>query len=334
MTLDYYDSSNVIITSQPAELDPESGLYQSENVWKKYKRLSRKITVFNIGPGLLYVRTSHDGAYFSEETVILEGESKDFDEIYVIKLRSPTANLRYRCTEYTVSTVSGQQFSGSRIRDRRDRGGVIIFQDDMESPTLKFVPIIVGAGSVNRSIDVAYTGDFSLKMTTGVVNTDTTRILYFHPDFHEQKVGMQIQFSSASFKYDLHLVMSFFDGISTEYQAEIFTVGGIAGGNSLVAIDENGNNVVLISGVSPDLVQIFDSIYSWNVMKLVIDLSAQNNKCRYVSAEVNGKKVNFDIIIRKFFAPGIRRHIETQILLGEANAIAYLDNYIMTEDET
>ena len=115
MVLNYYDVTNFILTAQPAELDPDSNLYQEENVWKKYKRLSRKITVVNVGPGILYVRVSHDGVYTSEESIIFEGESKDFDEIYLIKLRSPTANLRYRFTEYNVTTVSGQQFSGSRF---------------------------------------------------------------------------------------------------------------------------------------------------------------------------------------------------------------------------
>lgn len=331
MVLDYYDSSNsIILASVSIVPDPDSALYQEENVWKKLKRLSRKITTYNIGPGLLYIRLSHDGVYFSDETVLLEGEAKDFDEIYVIKLRSPTANLRYRVTEYNITTVSGQQFSGKRFLDRRDRGGVIVFQDDMESPTVKFVPVIVGAGSINRSTDVAYFSDFSLKVATGVVSTDTSSVFYFHPDFHEQKVGMQIQFSSESSIYDVHLVIDFFDGMGEDFVAEIFTVGGIAGGNSLEAIDENGQNVPLISGIPPDLVQIFNSIFSWNVMKLVIDLSTH----RYVSAEVNGKKVNFDILLKRMAAPGQRRHIEAFIIVGQANAIVFMDNYIFTEDET
>lgn len=333
MTLNYYDSSTSIAVSQPNELDPESDKYQSEDVWKKYKRLSRKITVVNVGPGLLYVRTSHNGTYFSEETVIFEGESKDFDEIYTLKLRSPTAFLKYRVTEYNVSTVAGQQFSGSRFKTKRDNSGVIVFQDDMESPTLKFVPNIVGAGTIARSTDVSYSGDFSLKVTTGGVITDNSSIFYFHPDFHEQKVGIQVQFSSASVIYDLHLVIYFYDGIGNEYLAEVFTVGGTSGGNSLIAFDENGKKVLLVTGIPPDLIQIFDDIHSWNVMKLVVDLST-NPKPTYVSAEVNGKKVNFDIFIQKFSASGTRRHIKAEIILGQANAIVYMDNYIFTEDET
>jgi hypothetical protein len=330
MALNYYDTSSVIATSQPIELDPESILYQSEDVWKKYKRLSRKITAVCVGPGLLYVRTSHDGTYFSEEAVILEGESKDFDEIYVLKLRSPTANLRYRVTEYNVSTVSGQQFSGSRFKERRDRGGVIVFQDDYESPTIKFVPVIVGTGIVARSIDVAYSGDFSLKNVISAGANDSNLITYFHPDFHEQKVGIQIHFSSASVKYDIHLVIDYFDGLGNEYLAEVYTVGGTGiAYKQLVVIDENNRSVNLVSGIPPDIMQIYTGIYSWNVMKLVVDLSTH----RYVSAEINGKKINFDILL-KHFVFNEDRHIENSIFIQESNAVVYLDNYIMTEDET
>ena len=329
MVFNYYDVTNVITTSQPVELDPDSNLYQEENVWKKYKRLSRKITAVNIGPGLLYIRTSHDGLYTSEEDAILEGESKDFDEIYLVKLRSPTANLRYRFTEYNVTTVSGQQFSGSRYKDRRDRNGVVVFQDDYESPTLKFVPTIVGIGTVARSIDVAYSGDYCLKTVVGANISDSSLITYFHPDFHEQKVGIQVNFSSNSGVYDIHLVLRFFDGNGVVYNADMFTVAGIwMPFKQLIVADEHGNNVSLVSGVPPDIIQIYDEIHSWNVMKLVIDLSTH----RYVSAEINGKKINFSILL-EHFAYNADRHITGEIYTYEPNAVIYLDNYIFTEDE-
>jgi hypothetical protein len=323
MALNYYDSSSIIITSQPAELDPDSILYQEENVWKKYKRLSRKITAVNIGPGLLYIRLSHDGTYFSEETVILEGESKDFDEIYVLRLRSPTANLRYRVTEYNITTVSGQQFSGSRIKDRRDRDGVIVFQDDMESPTLKFVPAIIGAGTVTRSTDTAYIGDFSLKMVTGANPGDRSDAKYFHTDFHRQKVGIQVQFASASNQYDIDLAIQYEDGIN-QYTGDVF-----------VTVSGSTNSFELVGGIvlSTDN-NITSAITAWNSMKLVIDISTK----KFVSAIINGTKIDlsgFNLVVLPFVGA---KYIQTFIGLASTAAgsvaTAYFDNYIMTEDET
>ena len=333
MALDYYDVTNVITTSQPVELDPDSILYQEENVWKKYKRISRKITVVCVGPGILYVRTSHDGTYTSEETVIYEGQSKDFDEIYVLKLRSPSANLRYRVTEYNVNTVSGQQFSGSRVKDRRDRDGVIVFQDDYESPTQKFAIFTFGTpGTVVRSNLTAYAGDFSIGTLPGPNFLDTAGLRYIHPDFHVGKIANQIHFATNFGKSicDINLEINYFDGTFDH--------------TALVAFSTNGDLFIAIPSNTPPLffddklietgITIFSSPLSWNVLKLTIDISAS----KYVAVFVNGQRVDlsgFDLVkTSSFVQTHIVSTVENTTRTSGNPQVVFFDNYIFTEDET
>jgi hypothetical protein len=325
-----YDVENFITTSVPVKPDDvNSNLYQKEKIHDVLGRNSGPIKIINEFPGILYIITSTDGVNFRPETTIFEGQSKTYDDLYIVGLRSPTANLKYRVTERDVTTVSGQIFTGSRFKQRRDRNGVVVFEDDMESPTFKFTPIIVGIATIARSTDTSYSGDFSIKSVVGAAVGNNNTLAYFHPDFHAHQVGIQVEFASASVIYDLHLVIDYFDGLGNEYYADVFTVGGTAGGNSLIAIDQNGANYVLVSGVAPDLIQIFNEIHSWNIMKLVVDLETH----QYVSAEVNGKKVSFNIPVQTFPAVGVRKHIEGDVTVYQANAVVYIDQYIFTEDE-
>jgi hypothetical protein len=336
MALTYYDVSGVIAVSQPVELDPESVLYQSEDIWKKYKRLSRKITVLCVGPGILYVRTSHDGTYFSEETVIYEGQSKDFDEIYVLKLRSPSANLRYRVSEYNVNTVSGQQFSGSRFKDRRDRDGVIVFQDDYESPTLKFQKFIYPPGSpwvIVRTNATAYAGDFSIGTLPGSNIGDTAGLAYVHPDFHVGKIASQIHFASdfGTSVCDINLEIDYYDGKNLHSAFAAFTTDG----NLLIAIPVPGAPPGTSVEIQiPIAITIFPSSVSWNVFKLAIDISA----FKYVAIFVNGERVDlsgFDLVTSPdTSSKHILSLVENTTRFNNEEQLVFFDNYIFTEDET
>lgn len=334
MALNYYDTTNVITVSQPIELDPESVLYQSEDVWRKYKRLSRRITVVCIGPGLLYVRVSHDGTYYSEESVIYEGQSKDFDEIYVLKLRSPSANLRYRVTEYTVSTVSGQQFSGSRFKDRRDRNGVIVFQDDYESPTIKFQQFTHGApGVVARTKATAYAGDFSIGTLAGPNLGDTKGIVYIHPDFHVGKIASQIHFAVdfGTSKSDVNLYLGYIDDVGVSY-------AGFASfdsdGTLFISIPSSADPLIIDEIIIRTGLIMYPSVVSWNVFKLVVDTSA----LKYVAVYVNGNRFDltgFDLV-KLSDTPGKRilSIVENTTRTGGDPQLVFFDNYIFTEDET
>lgn len=368
MALNYYDVTNVILTSQPIELDPDSILYQEENIWKKYKRLSRKTTVVNVGPGILYVRSSHDGTYTSEETVIYEGQSKDYDEIYVLKLRSPSANLRYRVTEYTVSTVSGQQFSGSRFKDRRDRDGVIVYQDDYESPTIKFdgmfgppfvdISLAPPPALIVRSTDTCFAGDFSLKTIGGNNPFEAVAMFYRHPDFHIGKIANQIHFATEELIFGVNLELDYYDGkkihqafVAFSAEFDIIT-GTLCPVRLFIAIP-----IVPTPSIPPFFdeipivtdITLFRSIHSWNTLKLTVDIA--NDK--YVAAFVNGERIDLsgfdllkgpsssskhvDSIIENVTLPaGVDSCTDPHAHTSPFGfpAIVYFDNYLLTEDET
>lgn len=334
---DYYDIENVITISQPVELDPDSVLYQIESIHNRYGRLSKRLTIYNIGPGVLYVRVSHDGTTVSNEFILYEGEIKTYDNIYDVRLRSPSANLRYRVTEYDITSLSGQTFSGSRFKDRRDRSGVIVFQDDYESPTIKFESSAINVitslpvpGVIVKSLDTAFAGDFSIKTITGPipvpVPNDATLIVYRHPDFHTGKVAAQFHFASSDALYLVGLVIDHYTG-SILHRADIFFVTGATFGD-LFLVNADGSLTRVASEI-----QTFPSRVSWNVIKLTVDIGL----FEYVSAVVNGTRVDLAGIPLAQTPNTTSVHIAVQLQnitpSGGGAKTVYFDNYIFTEDE-
>lgn len=332
-TTDRFDVENVITIAQPVELDPDSNLYQIESIYKKFNRLSNKLNIYNVGPGILIIRISHDGISASKEFILYEGEVKTYDKIYEVRLRSPSANLRYRVTEYDISTISGQTFSGSRYKDRRDRSGVIVFQDDYESPTIKFETSIINSvtglpvpGTIVRSLGTAYAGDFSIKTITNINENDSTFIIYRHPDFHAGKVAAQFHFASSEGLYLVGSVIDHYTG-SIRHRADIFFVGGTTFGD-LFLVNADGSLTKVASGI-----QTFPSIVSWNVMKLTIDMGL----FEYVSATINGTRIDLTGIPLAQTPNPTSVHIASLIQnsspSGGGAKTVYFDNYMFTEDE-
>lgn len=336
-TQDRFDVENVITTSQPNELDPDSNLYQIESIYKKFSRLSNSLNIYNVGPGILIIRISHDGISASKEFILYEGEVKTYDRIYEVRLRSPSANLRYRVTEYDISTISGQTFSGSRYKDRRDRSGVVLYQDDYESPTLKFDSLIINivtglpvAGSIARSIDTSYSGDFSIKTVTGINPNDGVIMFYHHPDFHVGKVASQFHFASSDNIYISNITIDFFDGTNRN-RGQIFLVAGsnFKIGDLFLRHSDGTFGPAIVTGIP-----IFASTRSWNSIKLTIDIGS----LEYVSATINGNRIDLTGRGLNITAdPITARHISSQIVSFSPSAggvkTVYFDNYIFTEDE-
>ncbi|TAL40394.1 MAG: hypothetical protein EPN89_19970 [Methylovulum sp.] len=104
----YYDVSNTITTagaSNPNDFD--SAVYNAERVFEYLERYSEIIYVANDGTDNLYVIVSHGGrTRFSQEAPIYPGEIKFYLNVYEIRLRSPTAGLAYRVTEYRINNIS------------------------------------------------------------------------------------------------------------------------------------------------------------------------------------------------------------------------------------
>ncbi len=115
----YYDNDSTITTAldtTPAGgriLDPNLAAYNVEKVFEQIERNAPWIFVCNdspiegVGSDNLFVIASHieDEFRFSRERIIYPQEFKVYKNIFELRLRSPTAGLPYRCTEYEVGTL-------------------------------------------------------------------------------------------------------------------------------------------------------------------------------------------------------------------------------------
>lgn len=314
-----YDVENFIQTPNPTGGSETN--YQYENIRRIINTRAQIIWILNEGPGLLYVIVSHNSEInFTCEHLIREGQLKSFNEVDTIGLRSPTANLSYRVSELDLTSVTGQGFSVEKFKRQRDNQGIIVFQDDMEFSTLKFNPIIVGIGTIARSTDTAYTGDFSLKSTSGGAVGDHNEIQYIHTDFHKQKLGAQILFASKSPVYNVYLVMYYFNGTQR--------IGGtlrVTSGGDIFYQDKNLVDIFL------GTTNVFSDIKVWNSMKIVIDISTS----KYVSVNVNGQQFDLNGADLQITPTIGTIYLFNTIIIGYGTPItAYFDNYIFTEDET
>lgn len=106
----YYDIADTITTAQATDPnDQDSVNYDQEQVFVSLERNAEKIIVSNDGLDTLFVIASHEGGQnFSRERPIYPGENKIYFNIYELRLRSPTAGLAYRVTEYPICCTSIQ----------------------------------------------------------------------------------------------------------------------------------------------------------------------------------------------------------------------------------
>lgn len=206
-----------------------------------------------------------------------------------------------------------------------DRRGDIIYWNEFESGTTKYTPTIDGAGgSINRSIDYANRGDFSLKCVTGAVGADSVSVGYKFTDFHPSgKVGIETMFTSADNNYGIYLDLDYDDGttmVVSSLRWWQFT-------NKLEYVNSDG----VYTTISTDVKRTIENP-NWSSIKLVIDLST----AKYVRALMFGQE--FDLSahdIRVGITTSIP-HIQAtfKMMAGEnAAKTGYLDNVIFTENE-
>lgn len=100
----YYDVTHTInnaTANDPGDADAQG--YDEENVYDTIQRRADKVRVVNDGADDLFVRVSHDGMNtFSPENTIYPGDKKEYYNVYALRLRSPTAGLPYRVSEYNI----------------------------------------------------------------------------------------------------------------------------------------------------------------------------------------------------------------------------------------
>ncbi len=115
----YYDVNDTITNSTTSNPnDAESNVYDIENVFDFCERNAPFLWVSNDGSDTLYVISLHSGeSHSSRERPIYPGQVKTYKNVYELRLRSPTAGLPYRVSEYPIccNSASGTSSRGSAL---------------------------------------------------------------------------------------------------------------------------------------------------------------------------------------------------------------------------
>lgn len=98
-------TSIIATPNQPESQDTiataTSAGYTQHRINEKIGRNASKLYVINDGPIALYVVTTPDAKKWSaDEAIIYSGESREFYDVYEIRVRTPEADHKYRVTEY------------------------------------------------------------------------------------------------------------------------------------------------------------------------------------------------------------------------------------------
>lgn len=114
-SIEYYNTGNrtiAVATPNPpagTTISPSDPGYNSELIYDSLipHRNSPRLTVINDGTDTItdktiYVISSSDGSNWSAEVPLLIGEARSFYNVWELRLRSPTALVPYRITEYDI----------------------------------------------------------------------------------------------------------------------------------------------------------------------------------------------------------------------------------------
>ena len=106
--LNYYDITNTIKKAGPIDpQDFDSPVYNSERIFEILERYSDILYLINEGIEPLFCIISHEGrTNFSKESIILPGETKQYYNVYELRLRPTTIGHPYRVQEYMLVDVS------------------------------------------------------------------------------------------------------------------------------------------------------------------------------------------------------------------------------------
>lgn len=111
----WYDNSSTIstaVTTKPTDSDSSS--YTSIKISDLVSRNSPELTIYNDGPGALYIIISHALNQFSDEFPLYEGEAKTYKNVREVKMRAPVAGCAYRLTEYNLWKQKNIDFKSGR----------------------------------------------------------------------------------------------------------------------------------------------------------------------------------------------------------------------------
>ena len=204
-----------------------------------------------------------------------------------------------------------------------DRRGDVIAWDDFESSTKRYSENIYGTGTIARSTDTAKTGTFSLKHVTGATTDNYCFMAYMQSDFHLGKLGSQISFASDSDNYVIWWDGSYYDGTYKH-------TAGIKWTESTEKLSYLGDDAVWHD--LPGTYEYYASITNWATLKVVCDISTNY----YVRVLFGNDEIDLsDYAMRTQANANKRVFVSTfeTITKEDVAKTAYLDNYILTENE-
>lgn len=205
-----------------------------------------------------------------------------------------------------------------------DQRGDLLWQDDAESPTVRYGT--GGTGSVARSNDTARCGSFCYKLVTGATANDDIYMNWYLTDFHDNtKIGVECSFASASVKMYIDFIFWYFDSSGNQYTPAVRF--DTAAKTASVLIPGGAWQTI---GTS---IGYYNSVYNWATMKLVFDISTM----KYVRALVFGEELDASAYsIYKPNAFAFSRSLWPLVSVTTTENVAktvYADNIIVTENE-
>jgi len=232
-------------------------------------------------------------------------------------------------TKYKLTRVFGQIDSGELAArlgniDTWDRRGNVIWYDDFESSTTKWYFSGTGTGwAVERSTDRAYTGAYSLKMTTGDASGNFAKTTKALENPTSETIGIEIIANSDHPDNELYLFIVGFDGNYQYSPAIKWNVGQ----GKVYYKDSTGTYQLLRSGIYAE-----PHLEYWLPLKLVWNWKT----LKYVRAVVGEYEYDLsDEDIQKAVDTS-EKHIEIWIYYmstASGNKIGYVDNAILTQNE-
>ena len=207
-----------------------------------------------------------------------------------------------------------------------DRRGDVLYWDDFESPTAKYDTTIYGpgVGSIARSIDFCKTKDFSLKIVTDNSSADAyAGIDYEHTDFHVGKIGSQISFATQSTNFYVKLLMQYYDGTHRH--------------DAAIKWDYDTGKAYYYTGAAstvelPGTYTYYRGYRNFATMKLVVDIENDKfDRLLLFNSEIDMSSYN-----TYSTAVATGRFLSTYFYIYNktaASKTAYVDNYILTENE-
>ena len=200
-----------------------------------------------------------------------------------------------------------------------DRRGNVLLLDGFESPTLKWVTAVNGAGSaVNISTNAAVQGDSSCKLTSGSNGARTGGILkYIHPQI-SGKLGAEFSFTIFTNTETITLNFNHSDG-TTDYI-------------NLITYDHANSKLKYGAVEIATGYTLEDGFTTFHTMKLVIDSLTK----KPVRLLVNEQSFDLSSYSPTTQGAGSDAWVEMAIVhisaAGVVNSI-YVDNVIITQNE-